>query len=41
MDDVDATIEQFKQALEAAGIRDVLEEMEKQASEYVASKQAE
>ena len=41
VDDVDVTIEQFKQALEAAGIRDVLEEMEKQASEYVASKQAE
>lgn len=41
VEDVDATIEQFRQALEAAGIRDVLAEMERQASEYAASKQAE
>ena len=40
VEDVDATIEQFRQALEAAGIRDVLAEMERQASEYAASKQA-
>lgn len=38
VDDVDATIEQFKQALEAAGIRDIMAEMEKQAAEYAAAK---
>ena len=36
VDDVDATIEQFKAALEQAGIRDILAEMEKQAAEHVA-----
>lgn len=39
VDDVDATLEQFKQALESAGIRDILEEMNRQAAEYVANKQ--
>jgi len=37
--DVDASIAQMKSALESAGIQDILDELEKQASEYVASKQ--
>lgn len=37
--DVDATIEQFKAAMETAGIRDILAEMETQAAAYVAEKQ--
>ncbi|MDO4331587.1 MAG: ABC transporter substrate-binding protein [Eubacteriales bacterium] len=36
VDDVDASIAELTAALESAGIRDVLEEMEKQAAEYVA-----
>lgn len=39
VDDVDASIEQLRTALESAGIRDVIAEMERQAAEYVASKQ--
>ena len=35
VDDVDASIEEFKAALESAGIRDILAEMEKQAAEHV------
>lgn len=38
VDDVETSIEDFKKAMEDAGIRDVLEEMEKQAAELVASK---
>ncbi len=36
--DVDEGIAQFKEALEKAGIRDIIAEMEKQAAEHVASK---
>lgn len=39
VDDVDVALEQLKNALENAGIRDVIAELEKQAAEYVASKQ--
>ena len=39
VDDVDATLAQLRSALESAGIRDVIAELEKQAAEYVASKQ--
>ena len=39
VDDVDQTIAEFSAALESAGIRDVLEEMENQAAAYVAEKQ--
>lgn len=38
VDDVDATIAEFKAALETAGIQDILAEMEAQAAEYVAAK---
>lgn len=38
VDDVDGTIEEFSAALESAGIRDVLAEMQKQAEEYLATK---
>ncbi len=38
VDDVDGTIEEFSAAMESAGIRDVLAEMQKQAEEYLASK---
>ncbi len=38
VDDVDGTIEEFSAALESAGIRDVLAEMQKQAEEYLAAK---
>lgn len=38
VDDVDASIEEFKAALESAGIRDILAEMEKQAAEHVKNK---
>lgn len=41
VDDVDASIEALRAALESAGIRDVLAEMEAQAAEHVASLQAE
>ena len=37
VDDVDATLEQFRAALESAGIRDILAEMESQAAAYVAN----
>ncbi len=40
VDDVDGTIEALKAALEAAGIRDVLAEMESQAAAFAAEKQA-
>ena len=39
VDDVDASIEELRSSLESAGIRDVIAEMERQAAEYVASKQ--
>lgn len=39
VDDVDATIAEFKEALEVAGIRDVLAEMQRQADEYAAANQ--
>ncbi|MBQ7918808.1 MAG: ABC transporter substrate-binding protein [Lachnospiraceae bacterium] len=35
VDDVDASIEELRAALESAGIRDILAEMEKQAAEHV------
>lgn len=41
VDDVDATIEQFRAALKAAGMDEIMEEMQRQADEYVAAKQAE
>lgn len=37
--DVDTSLEQFRSAMEAAGIREVLTEMQKQVDEYVASRQ--
>ncbi len=40
VDDVDKSIEIMKAALESAGIQDVLDEMNRQAAEYVAEKQA-
>lgn len=40
VDDVDKSIEEMKAALESAGIQDVLDEMNRQAAEYVAEKQA-
>ena len=36
VDDVDATIEQFRAALESAGIQDVLDELERQKEEFIA-----
>ncbi len=39
VDDVDASIEEFRQALENAGIRDIIAELESQAAAYVAEKQ--
>lgn len=36
--DVDKTLEEFRAAMESAGIRDIIAELEKQAAEYVASK---
>ena len=39
VEDVDTSLEQFRSAMEAAGIREVLEEMQKQVDEYVASRQ--
>ena len=41
VDDVDKSVEDLRAALESAGIRDVLAEMDKQAAEYIADKQAE
>ena len=38
--DVDQSIEDLRAALESAGIRDVLAEMESQAQSYIAEKQA-
>ena len=38
VDDVDATIEQFRAALESAGIQDVLDELERQKEEFIAAK---
>lgn len=40
VDDVDKAIEEMKAALESAGIQDVLDELNRQAAEYVAEKQA-
>ena len=40
VDDVDATIEAMSTALDSAGIQDILDEMNRQAAEYAASKQA-
>ena len=38
VDDVDATSEQFRAALESAGIQDVLDELERQKEEFIAAK---
>ena len=35
VNDVDQSIEEFRSALESAGIRDVLAEMESQAQSYI------
>lgn len=40
VDDVDKSIKEMKAALESAGIQDVLDEMKRQAKEYVAEKKA-
>lgn len=40
VDDVDKTIAEMKAALKSAGIQDVLDEMKRQADEYVAGRQA-
>ena len=40
VNDVDQSIEDLRTALESAGIRDVLAEMESQAASYIAEKQA-
>lgn len=40
VDDVDATIAEFKNALDVAGIRDILAELETQAAAYLEKKQA-
>jgi len=37
--DVDKALEEFRAAMENAGIRDIIAELEKQAADYVASKQ--
>lgn len=39
VDDVDASLEQFRAAMDAAGMQDVLAEINRQVEEYVASKQ--
>jgi putative aldouronate transport system substrate-binding protein len=39
VDDVDASLEQFRAAMESAGIRDIIAELESQAAAYVAEKQ--
>lgn len=39
VEDVDASLEQFKAAMEAAGIREVLDEVQKQVDAYIAAKQ--
>ena len=36
--DVDASLEQFRAAMETAGIRDIIAELESQAAAYVAEK---
>lgn len=36
--DVDKTLDEFRTAMESAGIREIIAELEKQAAEYVASK---
>ena len=38
VDDVDAKIEQFRAALESAGIQDVLDELERKKEEFIAAK---
>ena len=38
VDDVDASLEAFRSALDAAGVQDVLKEMQKQVDEFAASK---
>ena len=40
VDDVDATIDAMKTALDSAGIQDIIDEMNRQGAEYAASKQA-
>ena len=37
VDDVDASLEQFRSAMEAAGIQDILNEMQSQVDALVAS----
>lgn len=39
VDDVDASLEQFRSAMDAAGIQDVLDELQKQIDAYVAENQ--
>ncbi len=39
VDDVDASLEQFRAAMDAAGMQDILAEINKQIEEFVASKQ--
>lgn len=39
VDDVDKSLEELRSAMEAAGIRDIIEEMNNQAAAYVAEKQ--
>ena len=39
VDDVDQSVKDMKSALESAGIRDILTELDKQAADYVAGKQ--
>ena len=39
VDDVDASLEQFRSAMEAAGIRDVLSEMQSQVETFIAENQ--
>ncbi|MFU0826577.1 MAG: DUF3502 domain-containing protein [Lachnoclostridium sp.] len=40
VDDVDATIDELKKSLDSAGMQDVLDEMNRQAAEYVKSREA-
>lgn len=38
VEDVDATIKEYRAALETAGIKDILAELDKQINEYLATK---
>ena len=39
VDDVDASIDAMNAAMDSAGIQDILDEMNRQAAEYVAEKE--